>query len=216
MRPPFVMQPRARFRVPERNLERPVMLKVRRFSMHLFPRRGTLRPVRHRCHHLRFGLFTQTVMKLHAHGSVRRLRHRCGARGNGSRPSTCSRWGSRCRWSLTFARRFSLKRLVFGAGLLPGGFRGRSLRSVFAAVAARCCRPSPRHYTAARAVGGYDAFSLGERTGTAMGIGGIALGVRAQYRAAYRRCAAGSWDGAASTSYLRAFSPCCGSPTQFW
>ena len=45
------------------------------------------------------------------------------------------------------ARRFSLQRSgVLGAGLLPGGFRGRSLRSGLRRASCRlgCCRPSPR------------------------------------------------------------------------
>ena len=62
------------------------------------------------------------------------------------------------------ARRFSLKRSgVLGAGLLPGGFRGRSLRSGLRRAYCGSGAAGHRHghYTAARAVGGYDAFSSG-------------------------------------------------------
>lgn len=89
------------------------------------------------------------------------------------------------------ARRFSLKRLVYLAlgfylaGSVAGSLRS-GLRRAYCGSGAAGHRHG--HYTAARAVGGYDAFSSGAH-GHGYGHRRYRYGVRAQYRAAYRRCA---------------------------
>ena len=111
--------------------------------------------------------------------------------GSGSRPATCSCSASRCRWPRYLSRRFSVRQhVLIGHRVLPGGSRGSI-----------CCAPNfgvllvgrvlpgrvRRHAHAASADHRHDRIPCRAARPPAMGVAGIANGIRAEHRPHHRR-----------------------------